>query len=66
MLILKTTIDHKLHKTKKDKSKKKKQNKKKKQKCRVISTLRSGNQNGAAKSRPLSKYFVITCASGSS
>ena len=38
MLILKTTIDHKLQKTKKDKNKKKKQN------CRVIGTLRSGTK----------------------
>ena len=64
MLILKTTIDHKLQKTKIDKNKKKYKTKNKK--SRVIGILRSGNQNGAAKSRPLSKYFVITCASGSS
>ena len=39
MLILKTTIDHKLQKTKK-----KTKTKKTKQNCRVIGTLRSGTK----------------------
>ena len=54
MLILKTIIDHKLQKTKKDK------NKKNKTKLSCHRHLKKWNQNGAAKSRPLSKYFVIT------